>query len=818
MRLSAYLFLFLLLSISAKAQNNPLKKDSFPNYGIEKKGSSFFRERYQHNDLVHYLDNMNDFVTYESETTGNFNMPDQLIFSISGNSFRWNKYYLDGFRLDSRFASGSNNYQPDMLTHSLSLDYYQSILNYTTDTVIQNSLTLRYNTGGIGGISPSTESLVNLFHKTASQRLFKPIEYRNKIQGAGEVTLNYAIPVNGKKYNQQLYFNVGTRMLVDFNENGIYDYFPENFYKIQLSGELPLKAGKLFDKTNYLINIQQRQNLYNEFFYSRAESAGLNNYNLSVYGSKKNKDSHYTTGITLSTNTVKHTDLNFSRNVIDQDGEAFEPWYPDGHTTEITHAINYIKDITHNVQLSFDGFNSLINFQPSTRNFQNQLYAQKPSTSIDSAYHSLYIYDWTSNPFTCGLLENTLSLKTQQKLNKSITLRANLDLTLDGMLMSSNSMIRPNWQVQLGFDFHPSKWFSMELNLSRNRVAFNMDDIRYLSSDYLNADIYFWKDLNGDKKYQEGEKSSYFTSTGGKYHSTIDNLKQQAYFVLDLPFYFRFGKHHEFSVLNSYRKYFNSWTTRFDKPATDYGSFQNVDNKQIYYLNNGAKPNYVVDYYPESYFNTTSPLNFLINSPFYVTNTLKYQYSNDKFLFSFSWTSYAMFGVSTLGNGPLHNNLGVYSESSANPNILYKLDGRNDPDRAYVARLLLSYNVTENLSFAMNGKFKDGQPFSGFAANSITDANGNNQIAIWSNTNKGMNFINTDFGTRKDAFFNIDLRATYKGKISNCNYEIQLMCYNIYDFGTELAEYTFEPYDKIQRLAMELNIPRGLMLTTKIYL
>ena len=808
MKLSVSIFFLFFLSISLIAQNNLNEKDSFPNNAIEKKSSTFFRERYQHNDLVHYLDNLNDFVTYESETTGSFNMPDQLIFSVSGNSFRWNKFYLDGFRLDSRFASGSTNFQPDMFTHSLNLDYNQSILSYTTDTDIPNSLTLRYNTGGIGGISAFTDNLVNLFHKTASQRLYKPIDYRNKIQGAGELSLDYAIPVNGKKYNQQLYFNVGTRMLVDFNENGIYDYFPENFYKIQLSGELPLNAGKLFDKTNYLVNIQQRENLYNEFFYSRAETAGLNSYNLSVYGSKKNKDSHYTTGLTISTNTVKHSDLNFTRNVIDQDGEAFEPWYPDGRTTEFTHAINYIKDLTRNVKLSFNGFNSLVNFQPTTQHFQNQLYAQKPTTSIDQAYHSLYLYDWTSNPFTSGLLENTLSLKTEQKLNKSITVRANFDLTLDGMLMTSNSMIRPNWQAQLGFDIHPSKWFSMELNLSRNRVSFNMDDIRYLSSDYMNADIYYWKDLNGDKKYQEGEKSSYFTSTGGKYHSTIQNLKQQAYFMLDLPFYFRFGKHHEFSVLNSYRKYFNSWTTRFDTKYSDYGSKQNVDGKNIYYFNTGAKPTYVVDY----------PLNFLVNSPFYVTNTLKYQYSNDKFLFSFSWTSYAMFGVSTLGNGPLHNSLGVYSETSANPNILYKLDGRSDPDRAYVARILLSYKINKNLSFALTGKFKDGQPFSGYGANTITDSNGNNQIAIWNNTNKGMNFINTDFGTRKDAFFNIDLHATYKGKISNVNFEVSAMCYNIYDFGTELAEYTFEPYDKIQRLAMELNIPRGLMFTTKIYL
>ena len=62
--------ILLLFSFYCLAVNGQIIKDSLPNYGNEKKESTFFRERYQHNDLVHYLDNMSDFVTYESETTG----------------------------------------------------------------------------------------------------------------------------------------------------------------------------------------------------------------------------------------------------------------------------------------------------------------------------------------------------------------------------------------------------------------------------------------------------------------------------------------------------------------------------------------------------------------------------------------------------------------------------------------------------------------------------------------------------------------------------------------------------------------------------
>ena len=136
MKLPGYIILSLLFPLTIAAQNVEVKRDSFPNYGSETKESRFFRERYQYNDIVHYLDNLNDFVTYQSETTGQFNMPEMMIFSISGNSHKWNKYYLDGFRLDTRFTPGSSYYQPDLYTHSLSLDYYHNSLNYKTDSLV----------------------------------------------------------------------------------------------------------------------------------------------------------------------------------------------------------------------------------------------------------------------------------------------------------------------------------------------------------------------------------------------------------------------------------------------------------------------------------------------------------------------------------------------------------------------------------------------------------------------------------------------------------------------------------------------------------
>ncbi|MDD3489612.1 MAG: hypothetical protein PHR62_06995 [Paludibacter sp.] len=63
----------------------------------------------------------------------------------------------------------------------------------------------------------------------------------------------------------------------------------------------------------------------------------------------------------------------------------------------------------------------------------------------------------------------------------------------------------------------------------------------------------------------------------------------------------------------------------------------------------------------------------------------------------------------------------------------------------------------------------------------------------------------------------MDLRALYSGKVAGEDYELSLLMYNLYDFGTELTEYTFQPDDTGKRYPLSMNIPRGLILGAKIY-
>ena len=141
-----------------------------PLMGVDSVESSFFREWYQSGELVHYLDNMTDYVTYEAETTGEWYLPEQKVFSIRGNSYKWNKYYYKDFRIDSRFQEGGTLFQMDMHEQSIRLDYERGRLYFQPDAERKSMAMVSGNIGGVGGISPGTAELIHLFHQTASER------------------------------------------------------------------------------------------------------------------------------------------------------------------------------------------------------------------------------------------------------------------------------------------------------------------------------------------------------------------------------------------------------------------------------------------------------------------------------------------------------------------------------------------------------------------------------------------------------------------------------------------------------------------------
>lgn len=766
--------------------------------------ASFFRDFYHQGHLAHWLDALSDHTVYQGLHVGQWDESGQLMFSVDGNSFKWNRYYINGFRVDNRFTPGSTNFVPNMENHNLRIDPHGSILNFEFDTLSNDYAAASFNRGNLGGISPGSADIIHLFHGTGTEDAYDPstIECRQYVKYQATADAAYTFRTgNGRALRQHVYAVSGQYMLPNYDHNGLLPDEPlyeAGHYKVLLDGQLP--AGQWLDDAGYFVNISSKDNYGAEFYFNRAEVAKLNSFSASLYGRRNG----LTTGLTVSSNKLRHDDLQFSRNIIDQDGESLEPWMSDGTTRELTWAVNYSRQLSPWLKLKADGYNTLLSFNPDQSTFINEVYCQQ---MLQQEPTPLYSYVWTSNKFAAGLIENRIGAEARQQLSEKLAVSGELALTVDGMLMNGKSKISPNLQATLMLTSRPLRWLEVGLTLAHDRVSYNIDNIRFMSDDYMNADVYF----TGSNRL--------FTTTGGRYHHYAAHLWQPGYFTLNIPVKLEFGRH-EFVFLQTYKKFHHTWMAQFEG-GVDANGFTDADG---YYFLNPDQREYIIDYLPKNLMDG----NILLNTPFYVSQNSRYTYRGENVLFSFSWQSMMGAGLSTLGNGPVANNVDALSESTANPNTFSTIEnpegkypgvGRFDQDKAYVCRIYFAHNVNRNFQYGITGRWTDGQPFMYFNTNTVTDSNGDTQVAIRPYSSRGINPTDGNFGCRESALFNIDLHARLVMTVGQRNVSLNLLCYNIYDFGNVYNEMCFPEGARghgSRGPNMTLTIPRGIIATLKV--
>lgn len=767
--------------------------------GIDTIASSFFGQWYQTTDLAHYLDNGSAYTVYEAETTGEWNLNNRLVFSIAGNSFRQNKYHLNGMRIDSRTMPGNMLLHTQMDRTRLALDYHDGELFFEDDPVQAQTLRLTGNIGNLGGISPGTRQLINLFHSSGEERTMdnRPVEMRNHTVGAGTVDATFAI----KGHYQHVYGYYSKRKVTAFDHTGISGMYDADNFRAQLDGEIPLSRqhSAISHQLHYFAVVNGRTDYGSEFYYNANEVAKQLSGQAGLYHTHRfaNKGT-LVTGLSYEINALRHDSICFARNLLDQDGEAFEPWYADGRLHSVNLSVQYDQPLLPWLRLHAEGYNSVLHFKPTTTNWSNAIYMQSIADSVPTG---LYTYYWQSAPFTAGILENEVTVNGEWRMANGLNLFGHAGVSLDGVVLGNGrTVISSNILAKVGLTYQPVWWFGFGVSVSHHRMSYTWNEVQYLSSEYL----------NGERRTANGESVG---DTGGAYHTPDKTLwrKQPSYAVLDLPIRFTFGKSraHEFALLNSIRKYYNLWFT--DSTMTV----------------------------------TTQPLDLMSSrvgarTPYYMSNTVQYTYRGRKWYVMASWQSYLMAGLSTLGNGPLHNNIGSLSETSAYAETYralsegdkpYQGNSRLNQDKSFILRLQVTYNACKYFSIGLNGKFKDGQAFTTFTAVPKTE-DGKTEVTLIPSDARGINMANNAFGKRKDAFFNIELRATGRWWVNEVPMSVEVLCYNMYDFGTALTEYTFDNYDhptyphwtvdrgiksmKDSRTSMSLCIPRGLLVTFRV--
>ena len=774
--------------------------------------SEWMREWYQYGDLRHYLDNHCDVTSYLTETTGEWSTPEPYFFSINGNSYRWNKYYLNGFRVDSRVDAGNAYYTPDMFTHSMTIDYNRGAVYWSPDSAVTPMVRLSGQGGNVGGYGPLAKKLLDLQPGgSAISRLAddRPLQYRRHTVGAGTADLVYVIPIGDALYRQHFYADYGVRRQLRYDHTGIDGTYDARYYHVQLDGQFPIAPNAAFDGLYYILRAGHRADGYSEFGYNANEVAWRTESSLSIYGKKNfGRAGDLTTGLTYALHRDQHRELEFSRNILDVDGEALMPWYPDGRTHEVHWALDYRYAILPWLKLHIDSYNSFFAFRPSQNSWRNTVYLQ----GYNMDYFALYDYQWSSAGFCSSILENAISLEASYQVLRWMRLSGSVSATLDGMLVGGKSKVTPCWEAKADIHIEPVKWFKMDLIVANYRIPYTYEQIQFMSNNYLNGEVYY------------AETNTLLTTTGGRYHQWGKGLWQPQYVAVDIPIIFTIGRH-EISILSSFKKYYNTWSVGMADGYTD--TFYPISLSYDIYAMKPQERYYEV-------VNAPKTGGGVFDSPVFASNVIKYTYNGKKVFFSLSWQSYVVSGISALGNGAQAQDINVLSESLANPNIVLvdanmqqsdpaiRSLGRLNQDRAYIARIQLGVNITENWQLSMSGKFRDGIAFSGFRTYVETDGAGYSQAIVWNANTRGINVRDNNFGKRTDSFFNFDLRLKYRGAIKGVPFEVQAICYNIWDFATELNEYCMY-YDwstgkdqRDGRTPLSLCTPRGLMLNLAV--
>ncbi len=775
---------------------------------IDRVSASRTRRFLHYGDLVRYLEQENSYTIYQGVYQGQWADGDPLIFSVQGNSYRNNKYYVNGMRVDDRFNTGSTLFRPNLETNNLLINYKNSRLYFERDSMANDYVQFSGNIGGLSDISPSSAHIVHWFHGTGLESAYDKdlIKNRQHTRGAGKLEAEFSVKQKDMHHRlrQHIYATYGQRMIPNINHTGLVREEPlykADYLTIQMDGELPCRKN-VFDKLGYMLHYGTNDSHGSAHYMNREEISDLSTLSATVYGNSKG----LTMGATYALNKQKHKKLDFERNIVDQDGESLYPWSPDVSSHEYSLYVNYEKSLSPSLAFHAEGYNSLISNVADREHWTSIVYEQHPESDNRK---NLYTIDWQSHSFVAGLLENRLGVDWHRELCDWCDIKSSLDLTVDGFLLKGKSHIMPHWQSWLSVNIRPTSWFDATINVGYERQTYTMDHIRYMSDDYLNGRAYF------------GDSQDLAYTTGGAYHKLEKKgMAQPSQFSLNIPFTFHYGLH-EFMNYLVLKSFIHPWMTSYKGDAAANGRYEDG-----YYYRNPGETMYEIGYQPRS---------LMDGLPFFIGHIARYSYTGYNFMISVSWQSMMGASPSALGVGPAANDIGVLDESTANPNThivmgnrdgKYPGVGRVDQDKAYVARLSIGYNVCKWFSFNYVFKWTDGQPFSPLyiATSEVETPSGTYQQQAFSATHsRGINPTDGNFGCRESAIFNFDLSAHFYWRWAGHTTRASIYYYNSWDYGNVLVEYMFpQNIDGCSMGSrgpnMTLTIPGGLICSLKVEL
>ncbi len=361
---------------------------------------------------------------------------------------------------------------------------------------------------------------------------------------------------------------------------------------------------------------------------------------------------------------------------------------------------------------------------------------------------------------------------------------------------------------RLSFSFPLTRKKSSWLKVSAARYFFSLP-LFYLSYGHPGAAgglVYAWEDRNRDGEFSAGEQGELRRREGPRFSLIDPGLKRPYVDEYAVSYSIFFGKNFYFSLAGFYRETRQLVeTVNTGVPLTAYTPLQ------IYDPGDDTIPGTHDDLYLTVYNQKKETL----GQDFYIlTNaedkkrvsryrgldlTVAKKFSH-RYVFFFSFTATEAIGTTSPGNTEWENDDGIVGRLYDDPNASLSSRGRLRFDRAYTARLGLSFPLGKGLGVAVLAKYYDGQPFA--------------RKIIVEGMNQGPFYVQAFYRGQARYEFNmtVDLRLEKALTWAKSRARIIIDGFNIFNFALATAENEWTGPHFPRRFATEVQSPRHIRL------
>ena len=794
-------------AIAAAAQPDSLAKAGdfqfFNPISTANLDSDFTDRILKQNSLSQIVDNYVDDAHVHFESTAGYDAPNPYLISFMGASYKWTKHSYDGFRIDNPLLPGDAAHHFTLAGVDLGVNSIGGSLDVQPIRTAHRRVTLTGGTGsGLGGRVGFTDWFLNNIsgHRSAFERQIFDIQQRPYSRQALE--LSYRDGSDTSALVQHLSVSYGNRVHVDQDHLGVNTSYDEQYLRAAAHGTLTTAKHALGDGLHYMFSYGERDHFGAEYQYSRAETAKLVQLNASLYTNKRWSEGSQVMGLHINALRKAQVDRFFSKNILDQDGEGLEPYHQDGRQQSYGVYFKREQQLASNISFATELNNTLINHMPQHEQFSNAMFMLGP----EQVYATLYQVQWQSQQFLSGLLENNISA-TYESGAAGWQLRATGGLHLLGMLVAEANKINVAPSVDVGLTKELGSHWILGLRTGIQPNRYDVDQIRFLSKDYLNGEAYYWTDRNNDQLAQGGELGNLSHTTGGAYRRQSDELGVSRTVFVEVPIQYKPSSRWLWSLVPQYRSYRGTWSVEHT-PGTDTYTDQVLLGDQTLQVIAPGVRDYTVQPVSKERMGANGPL---FDQPFYAGVTFRFEHRSRRWFFSGSMTANMIVGYAGMGNGPLHNNINALSETTADVNLRINQVGRLDSDRSFISRIVADYRYGEHGSVGVLLKYKDGQSFSYYPHHLLRTLEGN-KISFYKPEVRGDNPLTGDRGRREDFFTNFELRWQHSWSVADGRLSVLLTGHNLLDFANETSEYIFGNTEGFSRSPLELQVPRSISL------